>query len=88
LAASANRDARAFDDPDTFDLHRSAHHHVAFGHGVHQCIGRNLARAELRIAYGTLLARLPTLRLAVGFEELPFAYHAPFFGLHAMPVTW
>jgi pentalenic acid synthase len=88
LAASANRDARAFQNPDDFDIHRPANHHVAFGHGVHQCIGRNLARAELQIAVGTLLARMPSLRLAVGFEELSFAYDAPFFGLHAMPVAW
>ncbi|MFC7036177.1 cytochrome P450 [Nonomuraea rubra] len=88
LAASANRDARAFTNPDDFDIHRTANHHLAFGHGVHQCVGRNLARAELRIAVGALLARLPSLRLAAGFEELPFAYDAPFFGLHAMPVTW
>ncbi|MEV0829411.1 cytochrome P450 [Nonomuraea rubra] len=88
LAASANRDARAFMNPDDFDIHRTANHHLAFGHGVHQCVGRNLARAELRIAVGTLLARLPSLRLAAAVEELPFAYDAPFFGLHAMPVTW
>jgi pentalenic acid synthase len=88
LAASANRDVRAFENPDDFDIHRSARPHVAFGHGIHQCIGRNLARAELQVACGTLLARIPTLRLAIEFDELPFAGDAPFFGLHAMPVTW
>ncbi|SEH03649.1 pentalenic acid synthase [Nonomuraea solani] len=88
LAASANRDVRAFENPDEFDIRRSAHHHVAFGHGVHQCVGANLARAELRIAFATLLTRMPALRLAVGWEELSFADDAPFFGLHAMPVAW
>jgi pentalenic acid synthase len=88
LAASANRDERAFEDPDEFDIRRSAHHHLAFGHGVHQCIGHNLARAELEIAYGTLLSRIPTLRLAAGLDTLPFAYDAGLFGLHAMPVAW
>lgn len=88
LAASANRDERAFERPDTFDIRRSAHHHLAFGHGVHQCVGANLARAELRAALGTLVTRLPELRLAVAFEEVPFAYDAPFFGPHALPVTW
>ncbi|WP_433177682.1 cytochrome P450 [Actinoallomurus sp. CA-150999] len=87
LAASANRDERAFENPDELDIRRSAHH-LAFGHGVHQCVGRNLARAELEIAYGTLLTRIPTLRLAAGLDELPFAYDAGLFGLHAMPVTW
>jgi pentalenic acid synthase len=88
MAASANRDERAFENPDAFDIRRSAHHHLAFGYGVHQCIGHNLARAELEIAYGTLLTRMPTLRLAAGFDELPFAYDSGLFGLHAMPVTW
>jgi pentalenic acid synthase len=88
LAASANRDERAFDDPDEFDIRRSARHHLAFGHGTHQCIGQNLARAELEIAYGTLLTRIPTLRLAARLDDLPFAYNAPFFGLHALPVAW
>ncbi|GLY75589.1 cytochrome P450 [Actinoallomurus iriomotensis] len=88
LAASANRDERAFENPDEFDVHRSAHHHLAFGHGVHQCVGHNLARAVLEIAYGTLLARMPTLRLAAGLDALPFAYDSGLFGLHAMPVTW
>jgi pentalenic acid synthase len=88
LAASANRDERAFEDPDEFDIRRSAHHHLAFGHGVHQCIGHNLARAELEIAYGTLSTRIPTLRLADGLDTLPFAYDSGLFGLHAMPVAW
>jgi pentalenic acid synthase len=88
LAASANRDARAFPDPDEFDIRRPARHHLAFGYGVHQCIGHNLARAELEIAYGTLLTRLPALRLAGRLEELPFAYDAGLFGLHALPVAW
>jgi pentalenic acid synthase len=88
LAASANRDERAFENPDEFDIRRSAHHHLAFGYGIHQCIGHNLARAELEIAYGTLLTRIPTLHLAAGLEQLPFAYDAAFFGPHAMPVAW
>jgi pentalenic acid synthase len=88
LAASANRDERAFENPDAFDIRRSAHHHLAFGYGVHQCIGHNLARVELEIAYGTLLTRIPTLRLAAGLDELPFAYDSGLFGLHAMPVAW
>jgi len=88
LAASANRDERAFEHPDEFDISRSAHHHLAFGYGVHQCIGHNLARAELEIAYGTLLARMPALHLAAELDELPFAYDSGLFGLHAMPVAW
>jgi pentalenic acid synthase len=88
LAASANRDERAFSNPDEFDPGRAARHHLAFGHGVHQCLGQHLARVELELAYRTLLSRIPRLSLAVGLDELPFAYDAPFFGLHALPVAW
>ena len=88
LAASANRDERVFENPDEFDMRRSANQHLAFGYGVHQCIGHNLARAELEIAYRALLTRIPTLSLAAQLDELPFAYDAPFFGLRAMPVAW
>ena len=45
----ANRDGSVFEDPDTFDVHRSARHHIAFGYGVHQCLGQNLARLELEV---------------------------------------
>lgn len=88
LAASANRDERVFEDPDAFDIRRSAQHHLAFGHGVHQCVGHNLARAELEIVYGALLTRIPTLRLAVGLDELRIAWDAAFIGLYELPVTW
>jgi cytochrome P450 len=62
--AAANRDDRAFDNPDVFVPERAPNRHVAFGHGIHLCIGRHLARAELRIALRTLLTRLPDLELA------------------------
>ncbi|GAA2204702.1 cytochrome P450 [Nonomuraea monospora] len=88
LGASANRDERAFERPDEFDVERGARHHVAFGYGVHQCLGQNLARAELEIALRTLFERLPGLRLAVAEEELPAKYDGPIFGLTSMPVAW
>lgn len=62
--AAANRDEQVFPDADTFDLHRAANNHLAWGHGIHLCIGRYLARAEIRIALHTLLSRFPELRLA------------------------
>ncbi|MEV0383716.1 cytochrome P450 [Nonomuraea sp. NPDC050643] len=88
LGASANRDELAFERPDEFDVGRGARHHVAFGYGVHQCLGQNLARAELEISLRTLFERIPGLRVTVADEELPAKYDGAIFGLKAMPVTW
>ncbi|MEU4134314.1 cytochrome P450 family protein [Streptomyces wuyuanensis] len=67
---AANRDPRRFERPDELDLERSPNPHLAFGHGIHFCPGAALARAELRIALGTLLARLPGLHLAVPDHDI------------------
>ncbi|MEW1700473.1 cytochrome P450 [Streptomyces sp. NPDC093249] len=83
-----NRDAAAYADPDALDWERSARHHVAFGFGIHQCLGQNLARAELEIALGTLLRRLPGLRLDAPAEEIPFKPGDTIQGMLALPVTW
>lgn len=83
-----NRDGSAYTDPDTLDWSRSARHHLAFGFGIHQCLGQNLARAEMEIALGTLLRRLPGLRLAVPTEEIPFKPGDTIQGMLALPVTW
>jgi cytochrome P450 monooxygenase len=88
LGASANRDERAFERPDEFDTGRGARHHVAFGYGVHQCLGQNLARAELEIALRTLFERIPALRVTVADEDLPAKYDGVVFGLTALPVAW
>jgi cytochrome P450 len=83
-----NRDPERFPDPDRLDLTRTAGSHLAFGHGIHQCLGQQLARAELRIAYPALLRRFPTLRLAVPVEEVPLRIRATIYGVHRLPVTW
>ncbi|MFI6175184.1 cytochrome P450 [Nonomuraea sp. NPDC051191] len=88
LGASANRDERVFDRPDEFDVARGARHHVAFGYGVHQCLGQNLARAELEIALRTLFERVPGLRVTVADEDVPAKYDGVVFGLKALPVAW
>ncbi|MFI7420592.1 cytochrome P450 [Nonomuraea sp. NPDC049684] len=88
LGASANRDERVFDRPDEFDVARGARHHVAFGYGVHQCLGQNLARAELEIALRTLFERVPGLRVTVADEDVPAKYDGVIFGLKALPVAW
>ncbi|MBZ4320732.1 cytochrome P450 [Streptomyces huiliensis] len=84
----ANRDPASYADPDTLDVHRSARHHVAFGYGIHQCLGQNLARAELEIAFSSLFARIPTLRLAVAPDEVSVKPGGTVQGLFALPVTW
>lgn len=83
-----NRDTTAYTDPDTLDWERSARHHLAFGYGIHQCLGQNLARAELEIALGTLLRRLPGLRLAAPADEIPFKPGDTIQGMLELPVTW
>ncbi|MFI9402165.1 cytochrome P450 [Nocardia sp. NPDC052316] len=88
LCASANHDERAFDRAGEFDIHRGSGNHLAFGYGVHQCIGQNLARAWLETAYETLFRRVSTLRLNAQVEDLSFKYDAAIFGLDEFPVTW
>ncbi|MFF4415206.1 cytochrome P450 [Streptosporangium sp. NPDC001559] len=88
LGASANRDPRVFDRPDDFDIRRGARNHLAFGYGVHQCLGQNLARAELEIAYRALFDRLPALHVIGDDADLPFNYDGVVFGTRAFPVGW
>ncbi|MEK9522857.1 cytochrome P450 [Streptomyces sp. NPDC087908] len=83
-----NRDAAAYADPDSLDWTRSARHHLAFGFGIHQCLGQNLARAEMEIALGTLLRRLPGLRLADPAGDIPFKPGDTIQGMLELPVTW
>ena len=85
---SANRDATVFDEPDRFDIARGAGPHVGFGHGVHHCLGAQLARMELQVALGTLLDRLPGLALAVDDKELEWKSGQLVRGLRGLPVTW
>jgi pentalenic acid synthase len=83
-----NRDETVYPEPDTLDWHRPARHHVAFGFGIHQCLGQNLARAELEIALGTLFDRLPTLRLAAQADDIPFKPGDTIQGMLELPVAW
>jgi cytochrome P450 len=86
---AANRDPAAVADPDVFDPTReaSASVHLAFGHGVHHCLGAALARLEGRVALGSLLARLPDLRLAVPVAELRWRPSVLMHGLACLPVA-
>ncbi len=85
---SANRDEDIFADPDRFDVTRNASVHLAFGYGIHQCLGQILARIELEIAITTLFARIPGLRLAVPFDELRFREDMFVYGVYELPLTW
>ncbi|GAA3821341.1 cytochrome P450 [Amycolatopsis tucumanensis] len=85
---SANRDPRRFDEPDELDVHRNARGHMAFGHGVHQCLGQQLARLEMRAGFAGLLRRFPDLRLAVPADEVRLRTDMNIYGVHELPVTW
>ncbi|GAA2688552.1 cytochrome P450 [Streptomyces lunalinharesii] len=84
----ANRDGTVYEDPDALDIHRSARHHLAFGFGVHQCLGQNLARLELEVILNALMDRVPTLRLAVPVEQLVLRPGTTIQGVNELPVTW
>lgn len=85
---AADHDPSVFPDPDRVELDGRDRPIVAFGFGIHQCIGQNLARAEIRIALQTLFLRLPDLRLAVPVDELPFDQKAMAYGVKNLPVRW
>lgn len=83
-----NRDTETFPDADDLDWHRPARHHVAFGFGIHQCLGQNLARAEMEIALLSLFDRFPGLRLATPADAVPFKPGDTIQGMLELPVTW
>ncbi|TSB31682.1 cytochrome P450 [Streptomyces benahoarensis] len=85
---AANRDPRRFDDPDALDIRRNARGHLSFGHGVHQCLGQQLARIEMRAGFDGLLRRFPDLALAVPADEVRLRTDMNIYGVHALPVTW
>ncbi len=85
---TANRDPDVFTAPEQLDVHRQARGHLAFGSGPHQCLGQNLARIELQLAYPALLKRFPDLRLTRTLEEIQFRTHMAVYGVHELPVAW
>ena len=86
--AVGNRDPKKYPDPDRLDLHRKPSGHLAFSHGVHQCLGQQLARVTMRVAIPALLERFPSLRLAVSAEEIPMRTRENIYGVWNLPVTW
>lgn len=86
--APANWDGAAFPEPDRLDFTRNAGQQLGFGYGRHQCVGQQLARAELQIVFHTLLRRIPTLELAIPFDQVPFKHDRLAYGVYELPVTW
>ena len=86
--AAANRDSDQFPEPDVLDLSRAYSPHLAFGHGVHQCLGQQLARVEMKVGFAALLERFPSLRLAVPLQDVRMRDDMFIYGVHALPVTW
>ncbi len=84
---AANRDPARFAEPGTLDLTGDPGGHLAFGHGVHQCLGQQLARIEMRVGYSALFRRFPGLRLAVPDEEIPLRTDMAIYGVHRLPVV-
>ncbi|WP_232667359.1 cytochrome P450 [Pseudonocardia sp. TRM90224] len=85
---AVNRDPHLAEDPDTLDITRPRTSHVAFGHGIHQCLGQQLARTEMKIGYRQLLDRFPTLALACDPQDVPLRTDMTIYGAHALPVRW
>ena len=86
--AAANRDPARFDNPEILDVTRTHSTHVAFGHGIHQCLGQQLSRIEMQIAFKELFARLPNLRLAVPPDEVKLRSMSVVYGAETLPVAW
>ncbi|MCA2240589.1 cytochrome P450, partial [Mycobacterium avium] len=86
LFGSANRDERVFADPDVFDIGRKPEHQVAFGRGIHFCLGASLARMEARIALRALLARVPNWEVDLGRAQR--LRSGPIRGYLSLPISW
>jgi cytochrome P450 len=88
VIASANRDPSQFENADRLDVTRENNKHLSFGQGIHYCIGTPLARLEGHVAFNTLLARMPNLRLDIPIESLHWRSGLTFRRLEALPVTF
>ncbi|WP_176585865.1 cytochrome P450 family protein [Priestia megaterium] len=88
LVKSANRDENQFAQPEELDITRKIKRHLAFGHGIHICLGAPLARVEGDIAFTTLLRRMPNLRLSIPRENVNWQSKLASHGLSSLPVTF
>jgi cytochrome P450 len=86
ILAAANRDPDAFPQPNRFDIQREMNKHVAFGHGIHYCLGAPLARVEGAVAMQSLLQRFPNLHLST--DSLTWKHDVAIRSLESLPVAW
>ena len=86
--AAADRDRALVDDPDRLDVGRAAAPHVAFGHGIHHCLGAPLARVEMAVAFPALLRRFPTLATTTDPSRADFREGTFIYGMRSLPLTW
>jgi cytochrome P450 len=84
---AANRDPEVFENPGSLDIHRDSRAHLAFGFGVHQCLGQSLARVELQVVFPRLFERFPGLRLATSADDVPYK-NSMVYGAESALVTW
>jgi cytochrome P450 len=85
---AANRDPARFECPEELNFSRATAGHVAFGFGIHQCLGQNVARIELRAGISALLRAFPNLQLAVAMDEVPLRLKGSVFAVRSLPVSW
>ncbi|WP_406169430.1 cytochrome P450 [Streptomyces canus] len=86
--ATGNWQSDVFPEPERLDVRRDARRHMAFGFGIHQCLGQPLARLELQVVYRTVLRRIPTLRRATDLDRIPFKDDGIVYGVYELPVAW
>ncbi|MDL9938116.1 cytochrome P450 [Gordonia sp. ABSL1-1] len=85
---SSNWDPAVFEAPENLDLSRDVRQHTGFGYGPHQCIGQQLARAEMQIYFQTVFRRFPNLRVSRPMEPSDFKTDRLAYGVYELPVTW
>ena len=85
---AANRDPAVYENPEQLNLRRTGNKHLAFGFGIHRCLGQGLARIELQVVFPALFQRFPKLHLAEPFDMIKFKYDSQIYGLHSLIVAW